>query len=356
MSKVTRAEFIETKDPRWIEMLADVRHDFYHLPEYLEFAAKHEGGIPTAFYAEDGDDRFLAPLLLRKIPAYLDAPRDWCDAATPYGYPAPIVSSTCGKIGFERFLASLKQQGLERGIISAFFRLHPLLVLPPGALTRHGQVINHGKTVYLDLSLSTEEIWSQVRQNHKRGIKKLVQSGFQVRMDEGRHFHEFSAIYAMTMERLSASEFYCFDKDYFDDLRSALGERMKLCVVFSPTGEVASAGLFVVADGIMQYHLGATSNSYLGQAPSKLFYDFAWRWAKEHGCRFVFLGGGPGGEDGSLMHFKTGFSQLQAEFFTYRMILDESKYAMLMQNWNRLYDNRIATNPGFFPAYRKPIL
>ena len=47
-------EFLTPQDSRWTKFLRTCRHDFYHLPEYVELCAKCEGATPATFYAEDG--------------------------------------------------------------------------------------------------------------------------------------------------------------------------------------------------------------------------------------------------------------------------------------------------------------
>ncbi len=102
----------------------------------------------------------------------------------------------------------------------------------------------------------------------------------------------------------------------------------------------------------MQYHLSGTSDEYVRQAPTKLMLDFVRCWAREKENVVLHLGGGTGGRSDSLFEFKAGFSKLRADFYTYRMILDESKYATLTRLWREqcgyIYDN----SSNFFPAYR----
>jgi hypothetical protein len=45
--------FIGPADPGWSALLERVRHDVYHLPEYVALSAGWEGGEPLAFFAED---------------------------------------------------------------------------------------------------------------------------------------------------------------------------------------------------------------------------------------------------------------------------------------------------------------
>lgn len=86
----SRAEFITADDKRWRDFLAIAPHDFYHLPEYVKLEADQEGGEATAFYGEYGKAKLFIPLLLRPLPAVLNAPKDWKGAINPYGYPSPL--------------------------------------------------------------------------------------------------------------------------------------------------------------------------------------------------------------------------------------------------------------------------
>ena len=82
--------FLEPSNPRWTRFLAETAHDFYHLPSYARMSSKAEGGTPVAFYAEIGHSSFLLPLLIRTLPESLRAPKEWTDAASPYGYPGRL--------------------------------------------------------------------------------------------------------------------------------------------------------------------------------------------------------------------------------------------------------------------------
>lgn len=346
------AEFISPQDSRWQRHLMLTQHDFYHLPKYVSLTAKHEKGIPVAFYAEIEQAAFLVPLLIRKIPASLGVPAHWYDATTPYGYPAPLLIPPDNRYYLEKFLESFLTVGVKYGIITAFFRLHPLLNLPLETLAKYGTLVQHGQTVYIDLSLSIEEIESQRRKDCKKDIRKLMREGFQAKINDWSLYEEFVAIYRKTMQRLSASEFYMFTESYFADLRASLGGRLNLCTVVSPSGEVASAMLFTAMNGIVQTYLSGTCDKYVRQGPSKLEIDAITRWAKEKGNSVVHLGGGLGARSDSLFYFKSGFSNLRANFHTYRMILDKEKYAKIIQN--RQTNDEFIGDSDFFPAYRHP--
>jgi hypothetical protein len=339
-----KAELIGTDAPIWETILGRVAHDFYHRPAYVELSADHEGGAGQALLVEDGDRGMLLPLVVRPVPG------STTDATSPYGYPGPLVWGTSDP----DFVRPALEAGVEhlrtRGIVSLFVRLHPLLdAAPPVGV---GKLMTHGETVSIDLTRSYDEIWGQTRNNHRRDIGKAIRLGHVARVDDGwAHFDTFVRLYRETMERLSAEDRYMFDERYFAGLREALGPSLTLWVVM--TGEIVMAAvLFTETSGIVQYHLAGTDEQYASARPTKLLIHAVTRWAKERGDRRLHLGGGVGGADDSLMHFKSGFSDERHVFHTLRVVVDEAEYARLVQAGDPARDP--TDLGGFFPLYRKP--
>ena len=348
-----QAELLRPSDARWHQFLAGTPHDFYHLPAYVALCARQEGGQPAAFWAREGDATLLAPLLLRQLPAGLGAGPGLLDATAPYGYPAPLLQGPGGAERMVPFLEAFQEVGAAAGIVSAFFRGHPLLPLPGAPLERFGTVREHGETVYVDLSLPETELARQTRVNHRSDVRRLLAEGYRVQVDAWERLEDFQRIYQETMEFHTASEFYFFNAGYFQALRECLGEQLHLCVVEAPQGEAAAVGLFTCVDGLVQFHLSGTTQAYRRVGPTKLMLIHMRDWAKARGERFLHLGGGVGCQADSLAFFKAGFSKLRSTFRTFRMILQPGIYAQLVQR------RRSATpEPGadgdFFPAYRRP--
>lgn len=346
-----RAEFITVQDPRWRRVLTTMRHDFYHLPEYVALCAKLEGAEPLAFYAEDGESRFLAPVLLRPIASGTGVEQGWCDCASPYGYSTPLIAPSQETL--PQFLDTFVDVGRQRHMVTAFFRLHPFLGLNATDLDKFGRIVEHGQTIYIDLSRTSEDIWGQMSTNHRRNIRRLERLGFRAVLDEWSLMKEFIAIYYRTMSRVGAREKYHFPQEYFDVLQSVLGSRLHLCCVLSPQGHIAAAGLFVATDGIVQYHLGGTAEECLALAPSKLMFHFVRQWGQQTSQTTLHLGGGVGGIDDSLLQFKAGFSNTRARFCTYRMIVDGHKHETLLRHAAMNCGTSGRSRADFFPAYRQ---
>lgn len=346
------AEFITPDDPRWKAFLAKAAHDFYHLPEYVSFAARYEEGDPVAFLAEEQGAGLLLPLLIRPLPEKLNIQSDGCDALSPYGYPAPILYGSPDGNAIDALWQKFIELGKERGLISVFMRMHPLLSFPKETLQKYGLLIQHGQTVHCDLSLSCEDMLGQTCKNHKRNIRKLQNNGFSTVRNDWTFWHQFMDVYRATMRRVEAKGFYLFSDEYFDDLKKALKDKLDLWVVLSADGEFAAGAVFTVTNGIIEYHLGGTAERFLGVAPSKLmFYDVR-NWGKEEGHRVLHLGGGLGGEADSLFKFKAGFSNNYADFFTFRMVLDQENYNRLEEKWRTL-SGQVRQDREAFPVYRQ---
>ena len=340
-----KAELIGTDAPIWETILGRVAFDFYHRPAYVALSAEHEGGAGKALVVEDGDRGLLLPLVVRPIPGSART-----DATSPYGYPGPLTWGTSEP----GFVQAAFEAGVEElrahGVVSLFVRLHPILdATPPAGV---GRLMAHGETVSIDLTQSFEEIWRQTRNNHRRDIGKAIRLGYVARVDEAwEHFGAFVRLYRATMQRLGAEERYMFDERYFAGLREALGPSLTLWVVM--VGDIVTAAvLFTETSGIVQYHLAGSDEQYASARPTKLLIHEVARWAKERGDRRLHLGGGVGGADDSLMHFKAGFSDERHVFHTLRVVVDEEEYARLVQAGDPARDP--TDLGGFFPLYRKP--
>jgi hypothetical protein len=345
------AEFIAHTDSRWRECLRLVPHDVYHLPEYVAVCAKYENAEPLGFYATDEGSICLIPVLRKRLPEHLNAPLDWCDLTSPYGYASPLYSHPNNAERVLAFLRTFCAAADELNVSSAFLRLHPLMGANYGPGVPLSAFVSHGETVAVDLTRSKTEMWQDTRQNHARDILRLQKLNFNPVMDDWGFYGEFARIYRETMFRVGATKIYHFSDNYFADLKSALGNALHLCCVLAPDGRVAAGGLFTSVGRIIEYHLGGTDAGYLKLAPSKLMPHCVREWGKEHGDSLFHLGGGVGGQKDALFNFKAGFSPQRKKFLTYRLIANESRYTALSFRTRNL-DLQAELESAFFPPYR----
>jgi len=331
-------DLIEPTDRRWRDTLAMIRHDFYHLPGYVSLESSRLGGTAVAAYVEQPGVRLVLPLIRRAIPG-----SDAFDVVSPYGYPSPIAQFE--DVALVRGAFSAVAQTLrEQGFVSMFVRLHPILELPDGAFTGLGTLIVHGQTVSIDLRQNEAEQWRGIRARYRTFLNRSARLGHRAFMDDtGEHFDRFITLYLETMRRHNAAPEYFFSRDYLSGLWQQLRGHVHLGVV-EVNGLIVCAGLFGESSGIVQYHLSGTDEQALALSPLKILIDYARCWATRRGANVLHLGGGVGGAQDSLMHFKAGFSDRRHLFKTWGVVLDEQRYAELSGGALRSTD--------FFPAYR----
>jgi hypothetical protein len=337
------------RDLDWPRLLERCDHDFYHLPGYVELEAQRMGGIPKAFAVTEGRDFIFLPLVIRPIPLLADA----YDGTSPYGYPGLLQGGERAHDPrwLRRALDMLLEELAAQYIAAVFVRLHPLLRQPKEVLREFGDVVEHGETVVVDLSVSEDRLFGQMRLNHRRVIRRLRAAGITARIDDTwARLDDFVKIYHQTMEAVGAARSYFFPHDYLDELRRGVGSAVKLSVV-ERRGELLAAGIFSQCCGIVQYHLGATSSAARVLSPSRLMLYSAFEWAKTQGNMVVHLGGGVGGRTDSLFHFKAGFSPVRATFATWRAIPRPSIFRLATQRWEAATGQRSLDT--FFPPYRE---
>jgi hypothetical protein len=341
-----RVELLTTRDPEWTRLLAGTRHDFYHLPAYVEIDAAN-GREACALYVEEGGARLLVPFVRQHL---LEMPGR-SDLTSPYGYPGPLLDSA-GDAGFAtRALPHAVRFLREQGVVALFGRLHPLLETPLEALAAVGKVVEHGSTVSIDLRLGPDRVWEDMRKSHRYAIRRAEREGFVATQDRSwRRLEDFVQLYTATMQRRGASDYYFFPEKYFARLREALGEQLSLWLV-EKDGALACASLFTEVNGIVQYHLSASDAAFAKMEPSKLLINAVRLWAQGRGDTDLHLGGGVGGARDSLFFFKSGFSARHHPFRSWRVVIDEVLYAELTRS--RIPDADVSNHVGFFPAYRQ---
>jgi hypothetical protein len=350
MTAASESAFLAPADPRWRRFLDRTPHDIYHQPAYVRVAAAHDGGRPCAFWARRGQAELLIPLLVRALPAALGAPDTWSDAIAPYGYPAPLLTLGASDRDADALVAVFMDACREAGVVSVFCRLHPLLASPLAALGAHGLVHEHGQTVYIDLGLSADALALQLRSNVRRDLQRLARAGFQLEIDRWSRLPAFAAVYTEAMDRLQAARSLYFDASYFHALVDELPGSTHLACLLAPDGALAAGALFMVCQGLMQYHLGASADAYRAHSPLKPCLHGMSLEGKARGYRWHHLGGGLGARQDSLFHFKSGFSPLRGVFRSWRAIADRARYDELV---SRLPAERRAAAPAdFFPGYR----
>jgi lipid II:glycine glycyltransferase (peptidoglycan interpeptide bridge formation enzyme) len=157
-----------------------------------------------------------------------------------------------------------------------------------GEYSSAGFVENEYFTILLGLSQKTEEIWSGLSQNARRGVKKAEKSGVQVREAQSwkdwRDFHDLH--YLHSRKRGIAVK----SLDFFDEVfRNFVPKNMAKLFLTEDSGTINGGALFLTYGGVLIYYIGA-SDDQTKYSPHDILFWNAITWANKNGYRIFDLG------------------------------------------------------------------
>lgn len=319
--------------------------DIYHSIEWLLLNKDLQEGEIYCIFLEDEKNSAFFPLIKRKIK---NTP--FFDLITPYGYGGVAFKKDTDTDFRENIFELLIDCLSNTNCISVFLRLHPLL---NNNVKERNFVFSNGVTLATNLNSSYFDLYSKYSSGHKYDLKKTKKNENISIVDDADFifFDNFIEIYLETMRYLQATDFYFFDREYFYKMKGLLADKLKLVVV-KCNEQVIGASLFMLDNGIIQYHLSGTTTDGKKYQPSKLILDYMIDWGISQGYNFLHLGGGVGGQQDALYKFKKGFSADEYAFYTVRLIINSTVYRKLCLDL-KFTDTEIDNISNFFPLYRK---
>ncbi len=344
----------------WNEVVMQCSHyDIYHTAEYHLVVQDQGLGDPALLVVEESSEIFALPLLVRS-PDEIIGGKNKRDATSVYGYGGPITSLQ--SIPLDRQIWSKNVGGgllklmQQLGLVSCFTRLHPLID-SAWVIDSIGKINVVGPTVIIDLSKAEEEQQKEMRSNYRYVVRKMSRQGVQVIADpEWSQLDQFILAYEETMARVSASNTYFYDQQYFSSLRDRLNKNVRLFHAVL-NDQIIGSSIFFTCNNIIQYHLGATFSAFTSHSPNAMILDFVRSWGMNAGIKWFHLGGGVGGKEDSVFRFKSGLSQDRRECFSAAIIIDQQEYDRLCTRRRRMISSKedIADPGAFFPEYRLPL-
>lgn len=346
--------FVEQNGEKWHQVKNAEHFDFYHLPEYVKLDASIVNGVPVCWIGETREGRVWIPLIKRKIPDSIAKKKDYYDLTSPYGYPGILFEKPLSPYMLNTVLRQYMNDASEENYITSFLRLNPLSNPFIWQQNKFVEQKYHGFTISVPLDDEPEQIRKNYSSNHRQDIRKLKKQGFKFLLDDMSYYEDFLKIYEESMDRLDASDYYYFSKDYFDKIFDVLNDNVHLAIVTDESGrEVAAGGLFTDYNSVIQSHLSATKTSFMEYAPSKLMFDGVVEWASGSRHRWLHLGGGVNSKEDSLYRFKKGFSPVKNQFSTLRIIHDQQRYNNLNYVALQECDQAKFNDVDYFPLYRQ---
>ena len=361
---MSQSKLISGKDEaEWMDVLDRCgSFDVYHLPSFHNLAQKMNEGEARLFTYQNGESIAALPFLLRPVAEVtgLEASKVF-DATSVYGYAGPITNVSPENENAEEFRKefqkSLSQELKRLQVVALFNRLHPLI---PATWLLEGmaEVVTLGPVVAIDLSLAPEEQQKQMSSRVRRDLRKAAKSGVQVNevpFLDG--IDDFIPIYNSTMQKNEALDYYFFPREYYVQLKEALGDAVKLYFA-KFEGEIVTAAMFFLKGNIIHYHLSGTPLRHLKHSGLKVILDHVRIWGTENGYSWLNLGGGVNCREDSLLEFKCGFSKNLVDFQLAKLVTDPGLYSELnqMRADHEVQNGLKTVSSGYFPQYRRPVV
>jgi serine/alanine adding enzyme len=334
------AALVEVAPEHWDPLLDRIGcADAYLLRGYVESACLLERGRPLLLHLSDAGGDVVFPLILREI----DGEPAGLDAITPYGYGGPVAVGPEPPVA--HFYDLYERWCRSASVVSTFIRFHPLFAnqrqVPTGV---HVERLADTIAWPLDPDL---DLFASLHPKHRNKVRKARAAGLEVAVREAPpSLSQFETLYEATMSRLEADDFYFFPPDYWQALAERLRERIVL-VEARFGDELAAAALCFATPPWLHYHVSGTSERGREAAAANLVLFEAACWGQSQGLEQFHLGGGAGGREDTLFHFKQRFFPTgRREASVGKLVHDVETYLVL----SGLPELRL---DGYFPAYRE---
>ncbi|GGD41100.1 peptidoglycan bridge formation glycyltransferase FemA/FemB family protein [Muriicola marianensis] len=331
--------------PGWKEALKEFSwYDCYHTYDF-NHSSKRSDEIPVLFSFCHNDACIAIPFLKRPIPG-----SRYNDITSVWGYGGPI-SKNLNELSIPLFKEALHEFFIEQKVVSVFSRLNPYLNNQEELLADLGIIEDIGPVVNIDLTLPLD----LQRQVFSKTTKRYINKGRRLchvrRSKEGKDILKFINLYYENMDRVDAKDSYYFNKDYVFDLLFSKDFETDLYIAeLKESGEMISGAMMIKTNNIIQYHMSGTADKYLHLTPIRLLLDETRLDGTEAGYTYFNLGGGLGGRDDSLLHFKSSFSKDHKMFKVWKYIVNREEYDRLcLKNKGRTFK---ISETDYFPAYR----
>lgn len=306
------------------------------LPEYHRAYALRVPGAKALLwhYAEDGAD-FLYPFLL--TPVMLEGKdQGWSDISSVYGYSGPMSNSS--DAGFvSRAWRAFDAEARNLKVLAEFVRFSPYAENHPLAHP-DSQVTPNRSLAVSRLPRDESQLLAALGPKTRNMLRKAARANLTGReLALPAHLPEFRALYAETMRRNAASDFFWYDDAYWEALL-ALGPQAVRLFATLDSSRMVAASMAIAHGPSAVYHLGASmpEAARLGAGNLSLFTMSTALAAS--GVDFLNMTGGRSSrDDDPLLLFKRSNATGTAPFLIGRRVLDAAAYNDLRAAWEHAH-------------------
>lgn len=330
--------------------------DTYFSCQYAVSFMENEDGDPYLLHYVSDAVQLCYPVIEKDISNFSVFKNNlpvgqYFDWNTPYGYGGPIANvEQLSEEEQKQFKKELYELALKRNVVSQFIRFHPMLqnqAICSSAIEN----LYIKDTIYVNLDTG-DDLMVQMDTKNRNLIRKAIKHSVVIEHDSGEHIEQFMKIYAETMDRDNARQFYYFPKSYYDFMKTNMSDETEYFYAYKD-GKMIAASIFFYNKKYMHYHLSGSLTDSRTFAPTNLLLYSAANWGRDKGIKALHLGGGVGIEDG-LFHFKKQFNKNgRIGFYIGRNIFMQDRYQELLQRRHEI-NPEFDMNNTYYIQYRKP--
>lgn len=301
--------------------------DVYFKEEYVKLYNSSQDDA-VCYICNEGDNYMIFPFLRR---LFNFKGITYFDFETPYGYGGPIAN-TNDEVFIKEALKLFYNYCVSNKYVCGFVRFHPLL--DNSRNFSIGRVLLDRETVAVDLVPEEEQIWmQQIKSKNRSSIKKAANNGLQFIEDSDyRYLDNFIELYNKTMSKLSADDFFIFDKTYYTNFVQDIKDSFLGVVLYNE--KVIAGAMFFHSEDFGHYHLSGSDIDHLYLNPNNFMLWGAAKALKARGVKRFHLGGGSNSDPAnSLLEFKSRFSPSRYTFNIGKTIFDNEIYSELCLQW-----------------------
>lgn len=343
---------------KYIRMLPEEIRDVYFEPGYYQIYQDAGYGIAECVVYSENDRFIIYPFLKRTLNdlAFNHPYSDYSDIEGAYGING--AGTNVKNIGdeqkfFENFSSEFTAFCIKNRILAEFTRFNSLY--NNHHFFFHTSNIKINQSVIVNLTcenLMMDSYEHAVRKN----IKKAERNELSWQVIEGgridtEQLDQFMAIYKRTMRRNNATDFFYFEKLYFEKLNYELQDKALYFFIFKE--DICVSTELVLRGARTAYSfLGGTDSDYYALGSNSFLKHKIHLHLKDQGIKYFYLGGGTTENDGIFKYKKSFAKNSIIDFFIGKRVYFNEEYDDLISQWEQVNPDKKDKYKNYLTRYR----
>nr|WP_319395129.1 GNAT family N-acetyltransferase [uncultured Desulfobacter sp.] len=343
---------------KYIQMLPEENQDIYFEPGYYQIYQDAGYGVAECVVYSEDNKFIIYPFLRRTLKniAFDHPYSDYSDIEGAYGINGAgtnVKNIRDERQFFENFSSEFTEFCLKNKILAEFTRFNSLL--ENHHYFFHTSILKQNQSIIVNLACENLMIDSYAHAVRKN-IKKAERNELSWQVVEGTHttseqLDQFMVIYERTMDRNNASDFFYFEKSYFEKLNRELQDKALYFFIFKEDICVSTELVLKGAQTAYSF-LGGTDADYYALGSNSFLKHKIHLHLKAIGVKYFYLGGGTTDNDG-IFNYKKRFAKNGViDFFIGKRIFFNEEYDNLISQWEQLNPGKKDKYKNFLTRYR----